>query len=410
MRSSPLRHLVLTAFCAFPAACGGGGGGGAATPGVIGDTIVVGALMPLSDPVAVIGRPMLRAIQVYFAQRNASGGLGGRYQVRVLEEDVTYANPSTSVQKYQKIKDQVAMFTAITGTDHVNGVLPLLREDGIVATPVTLDAEWVRTPNLLSVWAPYQIEVLNAVGYFLSQPDNAGKPVCSMVLATGYGEAAEEGLAHAAGELGFVVGASVRFRQDDQDFVAPITQLRAANCGAVVLASLPSVTGKVLGAAAQNGWAPRWMLTFPSWHGTLAASALADYLGRTTWVIGEGTLWGDTTDVVMREMMDAIAVHAPDQTPDNYFTAGWSAAISTAALLEQAIASGNLGRAGMLTALETLGTVTSWSDYHYGPIATRDPPRANTIFRVDPSGPFGMGIEARNVSLPAARSYEFRVP
>lgn len=410
MRPLSTRLAAYLAFGMLVASCGGGTGGSAATPGVVGDTIVVGALVPLSDPVAVIGRPILRATQVYFAQRNAAGGLGGRYQVKVLEEDITYANPSTSVQKYQKIKDQVAMFASIVGTDHINGVLPLLREDRIIATPVTLDAEWVRTPNLLSVWAPYQIESLNGVGYFLGQPGNAGKTVCSMVLATGYGEAAEEGVVHAAAEMGFAVGASVRFRQDDQDFVAPITQLRSAGCEAVMLASLPAVTGKVLGAAAQTGFAPRWILTFPSWHGTLAASALADYMARTTWVMGEGPLWGDTTDVTMRQMMEAVATYAPDQTPDTYFAAGWSAAVSTAALLEQAIASGDLSREGLLTALETLGTVTAWSDYQYGPIATREPPRSNTIFRIDPQGPFGMGIEARNVSVPAAASYQFRTP
>ncbi|HSR15842.1 MAG TPA: ABC transporter substrate-binding protein, partial [Gemmatimonadales bacterium] len=174
MRPLSTRLAAYLAFGMLVASCGGGTGGSAATPGVVGDTIVVGALVPLSDPVAVIGRPILRATQVYFAQRNAAGGLGGRYQVKVLEEDITYANPSTSVQKYQKIKDQVATFASIVGTDHINGVLPLLQEDRIIATPVTLDAEWVRNPTLLSVWAPYQIESLNGVGYFLGQPGNAG--------------------------------------------------------------------------------------------------------------------------------------------------------------------------------------------------------------------------------------------
>jgi ABC-type branched-subunit amino acid transport system substrate-binding protein len=410
MRPFPSRLASLITLGALVTiACGGGAAGTAATPGVSGDTITVGALTPLSDPVAVIGRPMLRAMQVYFARVNAAGGIGGRYQVKVLEEDITYANPSTSVQKYQKIKDQVVLLGLVIGTDHINGLLPLLREDRIVATPGTLDAEWVRTPNLLSVWVPYQLEMINGIGHFRSQPGNAGKTVCSMVLATGYGEAAEEGLTSAAASEGFTPGPMVRFRQDDQDFVAPITQLRNGNCEAVILASLPAVTGKVLGAAAQLGWSPRWILTFPSWHGVLAGSSLADYLAKTTWVIGEGSAWGDTTDTAMKEVMEAVARYAPDQQPDSYFLAGWSAANSVGALLEQAVTSGDLTRTGILAALEAMGPVSNggWGEYRYGPIATREPPRANTIFRINPAAPFGLEVEARNVSVPAAQSYQF---
>ena len=410
MRLFPSRLASLIALGALvTVACGGGAAGTAATPGVSGDTITVGALTPLSDPVAVIGRPLLRSMQVYFAGINAAGGIGGKYQVKVQEEDITYANPSTSVQKYQKIKDQVALLGMVVGTDHINGLLPLLREDKMVATPVTLDAEWVRTPNLLSVWVPYQLQIINGVGYFLNQPGNAGKTVCSMVLATGYGEAAEDGLRSAAASEGFTPGPMVRFRQDDQDFVAPITQLRNGNCDAVVLASLPAVTGKVLGAAAQLGWSPRWIMTSPSWHGVLAGSSLADYLTRTAWVVAEGPAWGDTTDAGMREMLAAVAQYAPDQQPDFYFAAGWEVAISVGALLEQAVKSGDLTRTGFLTALEAMGPISpaGWGEYRYGPIATREPPRANTIFRVNPAAPFGMEVEARSVSVPAAQSYQF---
>jgi ABC-type branched-subunit amino acid transport system substrate-binding protein len=405
-------HLApALALALFLAACGGKEATTASTPGVSGDTIYIGALTPLSDPVAVIGKPLLRGIQVYFDQVNASGGIAGKYRVRVLEEDITYANPSTSVQKYQKIKDQVAMFGMILGTDHINGTLPLLREDGIVATPVTLDAEWTRDPNLLPVGAPYHIQVINGIGYFLSQPGNAGKTVCSMVLATGYGEAAEEGLDYAAEQMGFTPGAKTRFRQDDQDFVAPITQLRNAKCDLVVLASLPAVTGKVAGAAAQLGYAPRWLMTSPSWHGALAGSPLADYLSKTAWVAAEGAEWGDTTVAGVREMMAALATHAPDQPADYYYVFGWVAGASIGEHLGKAVAGGDLTREGFLKALEAMGPVSAagWGEYRYGTVATREPPRSVTILRVNPAKPFGMEVEARNVEVPAAQSYQFTV-
>lgn len=405
----PLR-FATTGLLAVLAACGGDGGTGAGrTPGISGDTIYLGALTPLSDAVAVVGQPLLRGMQTYFAKVNGEGGIGGKYQVKLLEEDIAYINPSSTVQKYQKIKDQVAAFAMILGTDHVNGVRPLLLEDRIVATPVTLDAEWVRTPNLLSYGAPYQIQIINAIGYFLSRPGNADKRVCSMVLATGYGEAAEEGAEFAAEQMRFTLEARTRFKQDDQDFVAPITQLRNAQCDAVVLASLPAVTGKVLGAAAQLGWSPRWLMTSPSWHGALAASPLAGYLEQTAWVAAEGVQWGDTTEAGARELMAATGRYAPDQKPDFYFVFGYGAGAATAAFLERAVAAGDLSREGLLTALELPDTVTAagWGAYHYGPIATREPPRAITIFRVNREQPFGQEVEARSVSVPAAKAFEF---
>ena len=56
----------------------------------------------------------------------------------------------------------------------------------------------------------------------------------------------------AATQLGFTLAANVRFRQDDQDYVTQITQLRNANCDAVLLVSLPANTGRILGTAAPN--------------------------------------------------------------------------------------------------------------------------------------------------------------
>jgi ABC-type branched-subunit amino acid transport system substrate-binding protein len=176
-----------------------------------------------------------------------------------------------------------------------------------------------------------------------------------------------------------------------------------------VLASLPAVTGKVLGAAAQLGWAPRWILSSPSWHGALAASPLADYLAQTTWVVAEGTQWGDTTVAGVKEIVAAVATYAPDQKPDYYYTFGWVAAASVAALLEQAVAGGDLSREGILRAMDAMGPVSAggWGEYRYGPVATREPPRMVTVFRVNATAPFGMEVEARGVSVPAAQEFQF---
>jgi ABC-type branched-subunit amino acid transport system substrate-binding protein len=379
-------------------------------PGVSGDTITVGALSPMSDAVAVIGKPIVGGLQTYIDNLNAKGGVAGRYKVRLLVEDVTYANPSTSSQKYQKVKEDVAMLAQILGTDHINTVLPLLAEDSIMAVPTTFDAEWVREPQLFSWGPPYQVSAMNGVSYFLTEGGGTGKPVCGMAIATGYGDAGLEGLTFAAKEMGFEVAATARFTQSDQDFVAPITQLRNAKCGAVFLVSLPGVTGRLLGTAAQLGFAPRWIALAPAWAPALLDSPLRDYLAANLWISWDGPEWGDTTVVGMRDMLAALKTYQPDQKPDLYVTAGWALGYLTHQVLEKAASNGDLSRAGIMRARDELGSLDFqglFSTYAYGAVAGRSPARTSSIFRINPLKPTGMEMLKAGYESPAAGKFAF---
>ena len=391
--------------------CAGDGESDASPPGLVGDTITLGALTPLSDAVAVIGVPLAAGLQTYFEALNERGGVRGRLRVRLLIEDIAYVNPSSTVQKYQKIKDQIAMLAMVVGTDHINTLLPLLEEDSVVASPTTFDAEWVREPNLLPWGSPYQISTINGMGYYLTEGGGAGKRVCALALATGYGEAGIEGLQFASRELGFEIAATARFRQDDQDFVAPITQLRNARCDAVLLVSLPSVTGKVLGAAAQLSFEPRWIMLSPGWHGSLAESPLRDYYEKNLWVAFDGAEWGDSTVAGMRTMLAAQRKFRPTQQPDIFYVAGWVIGRSVHAALEKAASLSDLSRAGILRAVSEMGPVSFdglMSGYQYGPAETREPPRSATIFRINAAKPVGLEPVAVNYTSPAALRYTFQ--
>jgi ABC-type branched-subunit amino acid transport system substrate-binding protein len=399
---------TLGAGIALLAAGCGGTGGEAGAPGVVGDTIAIGALTPLSDAVAVIGKPLAAGLQAYARQLNDErGGIAGRYRLKVIEEDITYANPSTGAQKYQKIKADVAFFAMVVGTDHVNGLLPLLEEDSVVVVPTTFDAEWVRQPRLLPWGPPYQVWTINGAAYYRQQPGNETKTICSLVLATGYGEASEEGLVFAAAQMGFEIPVKARFRQDDQDFIAPITQLRNARCDAVFLASLPGVTGKVLGAAAQLGYEPRWIAQGPSWHQTLIHTSLKEYYARNLWLVIDGPEWGDSTVAGVRSLLAARSRYTPDQEPDLYYTVGYLLGRTAHALLERAVELGDLSRAGILRAVEqvTVRYDGLWSEYRYGPAPERELPRTVSLFRMNPDKPFGAELLVAGFTSPAAAAY-----
>ena len=409
MRSRVTRLMAAAAFAGAASACGDGAS--RATPGVSGDTITIGAIAPLSDAVAVIGGPMTAGMQTYIDGLNARGGIGGRYFLKLLVEDQTYANPSTSQQKYQKFKDQVAMLGLVVGTDHVNTLLPLLDEDRIIAMPATFDDEWVREPMLLPWGSTYQLWAYNALAYYREEAGGATGKICAMALATGYGDAGLEGATLAEEKLGFTLATTTRFKQDDQDYIAQITQLRNAQCDAVLLISLPSNTGRILGTAAQARFAPRWITLSPGWHGALLESPVRDYLAARLWVAFDGAEWGDTAGVPgMQRLIADRAQFRPDQKPDLYFFAGYAMGVGVEALLTEAVERGDLTREGLVAASTTLGDVSYLGligDYVYGPADMREPPRSTNIFAVDPTHPMGLRAVRRSYQHPGAGEVAF---
>jgi ABC-type branched-subunit amino acid transport system substrate-binding protein len=406
--------LLLSAACGRDDDKGGDASGGGSSgevktgPGFDGTTIKLGVITPLSGPVApIFGIPITAGNQVYFDRVNAAGGIAGKYKIELVKEDNVY-DPAQTKTKYAKIKGDVAMFGQILGTPPTKAVLADLKTDGIVASPASLDAAWVREPNLLPIGSTYQIQFINAADYLVNDKGFKGKPICMVAVEGEYGDAGIEGLEFAAKELGFKVAVTARYKPTDQDFTAQIQQLKNGKCAAVFLTALPTQTGQIIGGAAQQGFTPQWVGQSPTWAGPLAQSPVAPVLQKYFLWTSEGTTWGDTSVEGMKQMLDDIKKYKPDQQPDVYFTFGYVQAIAVTALLEQAVENGDLSRAGILKAIEDvkvdykglLGT------YKYGKAAERDPSRETVLFSVDPAIP-GALKKVQAVSSDAAKKLEF---
>ncbi len=390
---------------------GGEGGAPKEVPGFDGKTIKLGVLTPLSGPVAVIGNPLTAGNEVYFDYINKEkGGIAGKYQVELVQQDTQYA-PDKTVQQYNKIKGQVAMFTQVLGTAPTLAVLPQLKRDGMLAAPASLDAFWVREENLLPVGAPYQIQAINSLDYYVNEADGKGKNVCSFIQDDAYGEAGQAGVDFAASELGFKVVDTQKFKAGDKDVTGQVQRLQRSKCDAVFLVATPTDAGTIWGTAAKLGFAPRWIGQSPSWIDELGASPLAPYLKKTAWIAAEGTEWGDDSVEGMKQMVERVDKYKPDQEPDYYFAFGYNQATAVTAVLEKAVELGDLSHEGIMKASEEVGTVSFGGlggDYEYGPAAERNPPRNTTIFEVDPDKPFGLGKLKYDFESEAAAKYEFK--
>ncbi|MEJ8574252.1 ABC transporter substrate-binding protein [Microbaculum marinum] len=379
-------------------------------PGFDGETITLGIISPLSGPVAVLGLPVTAGHEVWFERINEQGGIAGKYKVKLLTEDNANQEALT-VQQYNKLKNQVVSFSQVFGTHTTKAILPQLRTDKMVVAPASFDSYWVHDPNLLPVGATYQIMAVNAFAHWLDTEADDDPVICGLVRDDPYGEAGMDGIKFVAEKRGLEIAAEVTLSQSDQDFTGQIEQLKSAGCEMVFVTTVPPQLARIVGNSARAGFEPRWIAQWPSWHGALLDSPVVDYLEKNVWLAGEGTEWGNQANSPgMAELEADIAAHKPDQAPNVWFVLGYNQARAVTAMIEKAVAHGDLSREGVMNALATMDNVDFGGligDYHYGAIEKRNPPRKSTVFGVDREKPFGLKSLKENFASPEAAEYSY---
>lgn len=413
--------LVLSLLAA---ACGGngsdgneassGGGGSsnagkapAPTAGFDGTTITLGVITPQTGVAALIGKPLTNGNDVYFKRLNDAGGIAGKYKVKLEVVDSQY-QPQTAVQQYNATKGKVAAYVQILGTGVMRAVLPLLKTDNIVAGPATLDSFWVPEQQLMALGAPYQVQAINAMDWWVNQEGNKDSKVCLMRQDDPYGEAGKEGMEFAGQQLGFEITKEVTFAATDTDWSAQVNQLKAAGCEVVHLVGLPNSTGGIMGSAEQIGFTPTWIGQGPTWLGAFKGNA---YMQKYFKLVVEGPEYGDKSSTGMTQLIADTAKYSPDQQPDIYYLFGYAQAWSMAQILEKAVKLGDLSRKGIVTAMNEVGTIRTGGllgDYKYGPPDKRQFPRAGRIFSVDPNAQGGLKAVTGLFTSKAAAKYELK--
>lgn len=410
---SPRKGLTGVLAIAMVAALAGPAGAGGKAPGETagfdGDTINLGVITPLSGRVSLIGNPLTAGNEMWWDYYNEEeGGIAGKYQVELLKEDSAYA-PPTAVQAYDKLKGDVVAFQQVLGTQITQALLPKVQADQAVVAPATLDATWVHNPNLVPIGAPYQIEVINALDYYVKN-GGKGTTVCALAQDDEFGEAGLEGLAAAKKALKLKTGPSPRFRTGE-DLTAQIQELADADCDAVLVVATAADASAIITTSISLNFEARYIALAPFWLPLLAGSAnIADYLVEHLWVSGgQALVWGDSSIPGMDQFIERQEKFAPDQTPDPYFIFGYLQGQAMAQVLERAVKNGDLSRAGVLKAVSQIKKLTFDGlddDYKYGNPAKRNPPRATAVVEVDPAGTVGLAILSPQAASAAAKKYK----
>ena len=407
-------------------ACGrssGSAGSGSTTPekkGVLASapgfdmkagTIKLGVLTPTSTIGKLIGDPLTAGNKLYYDALNAKGGIGGKYKVELIVKDNKYGggDNTATATAYGQIKDDVVAFQQVLGTDPVNSIIPKLKDDNMIAGTATLDSEWYQEPNLMPILAPYQVQAVNSLAYYIDKMDGKGKKICTLTADDGYGNAGLAGAEFAAKELNFSLVTSQKFSSaaSGGTYDAQVQTLQQKGCDAVWLTSLPTDTNGIFNAAKSKNFAPKWIGASPTWINILAD----DYAAKNYIVAAQGTEWGDPSTKGMKDMVANVKKFAPKTEPNFYFAFGYMQAQAMAQILEKAVADGDMSRAGIMKAMNTVGTLKfdgAVADEPYGAPADRKPQRETTLFKVTPDtkatngGLTLLAPDAENFNYPAA--------
>ncbi len=373
-------------------------------------TITVGGIGALSGPVAAAGKLLIRGSEVYFKALNDAGGIGG-YKINFVTGDSQYS-PQLAVQQYTKLAPDVAIIGQVIGAPSAAALKDQAESDKLMFLAATADSSVLNYKYAFTSAIPYPLETINGIDYAVNQLNKKSSKFAIVYQDDAYGQDSLKGYKAAIQAFGLQDVGQIPFKVTDKDFTAQATQLKTSGADVVWMASQPTQTAQIMGAATQLGVAPQWMLQSAAFSSQLLGTPIKDVLLKA-FVASYGVPWGDPNAPSEATKIAAIAKYAPDQKPDSYFSAGWAYGIVVTNILAKALSNGDISRDGILKAFESLKDVNLGQGpgqplFSYGSAANdRVPFRTSIIFKVDANDVAGYSPVTKPFTSEAAKSYKF---
>ncbi len=315
----------------------------------------IGTLNDESGPAAQIGEPFAIGKRMLVEQVNAGDLdiLPEGWTVELVERDHGY-NPQESVQAFQEIADDVLYFATSFGTPPTLPLVDDARERGITLFPASLESGMAEHEYTPPIGSPYKVEAHQAVDWAV---EDAGDDLAFAIIYQGddYGQDGLEGVREAAEHHGIDIVAEVEVAPGEPDVTGPITQVSEAGATHVLLTTLPSATGPILGTAAGQEFFPVWLGNTPAWidaffnEEVLPSAVYQNF----RWVTGL-TLWGDDVPG-MEDFLAAYEQYGSDlHPPDFYLIASYAQGLLGLEAFARALDAGDVTRDGYHEALRSI--------------------------------------------------------
>lgn len=383
--------------------------------------IYLGIISDLTDgPFAPLGVPLTRAQEHFWASVNADGGLDG-FDVIISAEntfDAHYRGEDT-VEGFESMVDRVLAFAQILGTPQTQAVVPRMIEENVVAAPATWWSGWAFADFggdlILESGAPYCLEAMNGM-YFMSQALPEGFTWALIRFPGDYGGDYGAGALIAAAQLGLGEPLFDHLQvpiSAGGDVTEAVTLAATHQPTLMVIVSGPTEMAQIVGGTFQAGHQQFQVLgASPTWNvALLGQEALLPLLVATYKATVPWGNWDTESDghAAMR-----AAAEANDQAPNGAYIAGWVWQYPMKALLEAAIASGDLTRANLVALAASLADV----DYAgmlntrtYGSDVNATVDRSSIVMGVDPESSDGLSpISQVPFTSPLAADFDLAGP
>lgn len=378
--------------------------------------IYLGVISDLTvGPFAPVAIPAVRGLLAFWDEINGAGGIGG-FDVIITEANTIDAkyDPQATVQGYTQIEPNVLMLAQSLGTSQTIAVLSRLVDDSTVTIPATWWSGWAFDASdgnglVIEAGVNYCHEAMNDFDFALA---NFGADMKYGIVAfpTDYGFDYAAGIRLAAVANG-IGPALVDFQQIPLsvggDVAEAVGLLLGAELDVVFITTGPNELAGTLGGVAGNGGTTAFIGTHPTWNPALVGiealvPALEALYFQSSWIPG---WYGDS---VGHQKAKAAAA-AEGQTPNEWYLVGWASQYPVKALLAQAIADGDLTRAGTAAAVKKLDDISFEgmipnTDLANTPASVT---RASLINRVDATAPGGTVNVTPLAVGPTAAAHDF---
>ncbi|MBN9427379.1 MAG: ABC transporter substrate-binding protein [Burkholderiales bacterium] len=203
--------------------------------GVTDSEIVVGDILPLTGPPALLGVAHNLGVKVAVAEVNAAGGINGR-RVRLISEDDGYV-PSRTVQGVRKLinSDKVFALTSISGTAQSQAAMPLIQQSGIPAMAPITTYEGLYKPLIKNVFA-VGYDMADAVTELVSRMAERypGKKWALVSQDDEYGENVRQGFDRAVKEKKLQVVSTQIYKKGQSDFSSEMLKVKQSGAEALM--------------------------------------------------------------------------------------------------------------------------------------------------------------------------------
>ncbi|MDO8906558.1 ABC transporter substrate-binding protein [Hydrogenophaga sp.] len=206
-----------------------------AQQGVTDTEIVVGDILPLTGPPALLGVAHNLGVKVAIAEVNAAGGINGR-KVRLISEDDGYV-PSRTIQGVRKLinSDKVFALTSVSGTAQAQAAMPLIVQSGLPAMAPITTYEGLYKPVIKNVFA-VGYDMTDAVDELVAKMADRypGKKWALISQDDDYGENVRAGFDRAAKAKKLEVVSTQIYKKGQTDFSSEILKVRQAGAEALM--------------------------------------------------------------------------------------------------------------------------------------------------------------------------------